>query len=222
MDPFIPLATPVLPTVILDFNLLRGYMDYVTLAFLISFILRLRFYHAVYRVAKHLSLSCPNVYKLIHEHAFLFFKDGVILPIGVYGAVLGVYLVFTWVLFPMATISLAGLAALHPLVLVLVLLLVGTMMTLDCWVVLHVSKVDAEQVTRDLNLAEGWLGGRLNGLLSLLGKWNPIKLYADSLTRESMKWFNQTFRASLAMMITQLALRLSVVATLMACFLLHR
>lgn len=213
--PIEPLA-PILPGFLLDINLLSLFVAYITLLFVVSLALRVRFYTAIYEVARYVARSCPNVFRLIHEHWFLCVRDRFLWLVGVYGSIIGLYFLFSRIVWPQASISPAELAAWSPAVLVATLILIALMLAIDMVLTLQTSVIDKETVLRDLKSAEEWLGGRLYAVLNLLGRWNPIKNYADNLTAEVMLWLNVVFRGSMRMMILQTTLRLLVGTVLFA------
>ena len=217
-EPF-PAAGPILPHFILyDFNLLRGFIWYVSIMFGISLLLRLRFYGSVFSIARHVTESCPNVTSLILQHRFLCIANGLVVRIGIYSGILGVYMALNRWVWPSAFVSLADLAQPYPIVLVGHLVLIGIMITLDTLLIAQVSVVDVDRVTHDLSEAEGWLGGSINQILGLLGKWNPIKKYADATTRETIVWFNEITRNNLTLLIVQPALRILVAFSLFSSY----
>lgn len=214
-------AAPLLPTWLLEANLLRAFLWYISLLFLVSLGLRVRFYHSVYEIAQHVRYSCPRIFSLIHEHWFLCLKDGLITWVGLYLALLVPYSILNNFVWPRARVSFLDLAALSPEYLAFVLVLGGLMLTLDGLLIAQVSVIDAARIKSDLTWSEEWLAGSLYRFLDYLGRWNPIKLYADALTLENIRWLNRVFRTGLWSMMLQLGLRLSVAAMLYACFLLH-
>lgn len=208
----------ILPEWLLDADLLRMFIWYISLSFAVSLLLRLRFYLAVFAVARHVSDACPNVYRLIHEHWFLCIKDGIVGLVVVYSAILAAYMSMNQLVLPEAQATLSMLAELHPLVLVANVILIGTMLTIDTALTVQVGVLDVTRVTNDLNYAEEWLGSSLNHLLNFLGRWNPIKAYADSQARESLVWMNSVFRNSVQVMIGQLVLRIVTAGCLFICY----
>lgn len=201
---------PVLPEYLLKINLLSFFLGYVTLLFLLSLVLRMRFYTAIYEIAQYVARSCPSVFRLIHEHWFLCVRDRFLWLVGVYGSIIGLYFFFSRIVWPQAYVSPADLADWSPAVLVGTLILIALMVAIDLVLTLQTSVIDKDVIIRDLKSAEEWLGGRLYAVLNLLGRWNPIKNYADSLTAECMLWLNVVFRGGMRMMILQTALRLLV------------
>lgn len=215
------MAPPVLPTIVRDFDLLRAFVWYISAAFVVSLILRLRFYRAVYLIAQHVSGRCPNVHRLIHEHWFLCMKDGVLPLVCLYLAVLAVYMGLNRWVWPTAAISLNDLFTLSPTVTAAMLSMIGMMLAVDAALISQIGRVDVERVKLELSSAEWWLGGNLNAVLQFLGKWNPIMKYAGQRTREQMLWFNCAFRGSLVVMVAELILRMVVAVSLFACYVLR-
>lgn len=210
---------PFLPNAILHVNLLRAFIWYLALMFLFSLGMRLWFYRAVLDVAGHIQSQCPKIFDLINEHWLLILKQGLSAWLSVYLAILVPYSILNQYVWPRASITPSGLASFHPSALAVVLLLAGVMLALDLLLIVQVGVVDAARVKSDLTWSERWLGGNLNRVLDHLGKWNPIKRYADAITLENMKWLNQVFRNNLRVMIVQLLLRLAVAISLYAGFL---
>jgi hypothetical protein len=207
-------APAILPNAIIEFDLLRAFVWYISAAFAVSLVLRLRFYRAVYLVANHVRVRCPNVHALIHEHWFLCVKDGVVPLVALYATILVVYMLLNQLVWPLAQVSLAELQAKGPGFLALELVLIGVMLTVDAILIGQVGRIDVARVQSDLTVAERWLGGNLNAMLQFLGKWNPIMKYANQMARDNLRWFNEMFRGSLAAMIVELVIRLCVAVSL--------
>lgn len=214
---FLPPAVPILPEMLLHANLLKLFLIYLGLTFIISLSIRLRFYRSVYEIAMHVRQECPNIFLLIHEHWLMCLSNGLIPLVSVYAAVLIVYSGLNNLVWPFAFVSLHELADPHPWALVAMLCLVGVMITVDALLITQVSRVNVAQTIADLNFAESWLGGHLNQMLNFLGRWNPIKKYADQKAHENLVWMNGIFHQSVASMIVQLLLRLTVAISLFMC-----
>ena len=206
----LPDAAAILPECVRQFNLLRGFLWYISLAFTISLLLRLRFYYAVLRVARYVSDSCPNIYQLMQRHWILCITNGLVPLVGLYLGILIVYVGLNQFVWPLASINLIELAETGPERLVLHVVAISLMITVDAVLIAQVGVIDSERVQSDLSYAEGWLGGNLNQILQRLGKWNPIKRYADSKARENLLWFNDIFRANLRLIIAETVLRIGV------------
>jgi hypothetical protein len=153
---------------------------------------------------------------LIHEHWFLCVRDRLLMQVGVYGGILVSYWLLSRLVWPTASISVADLSAYHPLVLVLYLFLIGVMIACDLVLTVQTSVIDEDRIIQDLTFAERWLGGRVFGVLEMLGKFNPIRNYADNMTAQTMLWLNVLFRGSVRSMIVQTAIRLIVGTSLFA------
>lgn len=215
MSPFsLPPPVPVLPEWLLELDLLRGFIWYITGCFTLSMVMRLRFYRAIFLVARHVSDSCPNVYRLLREHWMLCITNGLVYRVLVYVLIVATYSSLNYFVWPRWHTSIADLAHPFPAVLVFVSIVSGIMVAYDVMLIAQVGVIDVHRVTRELNDAERWLGGRLNSVLGFLGKWNPIKKYADSSARESLRWFNGISHTSVTSMIVMLILRLVVAASL--------
>lgn len=222
MDAYLSSPPRLLPEWLLNLNLLRAFIWYVSVYFVVSLLLRLRFYKSVYDVSVYVRLSCPRIFGLVHEHWFLCMRDGLFNLIVIYGGILLVYMSLNQLVWPLATINVNLLASVDPGLLVVMLVATGTMLAVDVVLMAQIGLIDTSRVIKDLQWSEEWLGGNLNRFLNLLGKWNPIKRYADNVTLESIQWLNVIFRSSLAVMIFQLVLRLLVAASLFVCYLTTR
>lgn len=207
---FLPPAPPILPEVVLEFNLLRGYIWYISITFAFSLLLRLRFYRSIYVIAKHVSDSCPHVYDLLRQHWLLCVANGIYPRVIVYLVVMTVYMVLNEFLWPRARISMAEIASPNPTELVAMLVLIGLMITVDMLAILQVSVIDSERVVSDLNFAESWLSSPLSQFFQFFGKWNPIKRYASAKARENLTWFNEISRNNLTSLTVQVVLRIVV------------
>lgn len=210
MDVLFEPAPSILPAYVRDLNLLRVFIWYVTALFVASLALRVRFYSAVYAVTRYVARSCPNVFRLIHQHLFLCVRDRLLALVYAYGGILAAYLVLSRWVWKDARVSPAELAELDPAILLLTLVMSGSMIAVDLVLTLQTSVIDEKRVTEDLQYAESWLGSRLSMVLNVLGRWNPIKNYADHATAETMLWLNILFRGSMRMMILQTSLRIIV------------
>jgi hypothetical protein len=197
---------PILPDAVFSINLLDAFMVYVTLAFVASLVLRMRLYLSIYRIATFVAASCPNVFKLVHQHIFVLVQNGIVGLGAAYGGVLGVYFLVTKVLFPESSLSVNDLSG-HPLALLCMLVLCGLMVAVDTVLIVQVGTVDPKYVEEQLRFAEGWLGGRINRALDILGSWNPIRRIADWQTHVALREFNHLFRYNLALMLYQTAIR---------------
>lgn len=202
----------------MNFDLLHGFLIYISITFVINLALRVRLYAALYVIANHVRWECPAVYRLLHEHWMLCVRNGIIPMLALYVALMAAYMALNRFVWPLASVSVADLARLGPSILPLELGLVGLMVAFDLLLIGQTSKVDAERVIADLSYAEGWLGGNLNNLLQFLGKWNPIMRFANQKAQENSLWFNGMFRNSLAALIVALGLRLATAISLFACY----
>lgn len=218
MPSFLPKAANLLHPVLLHVNLLHVFIVYVTGTFIVSLLLRLRFYVTVFDIARHVRYSCPRLYELIDEHWILCVRQGVFLRMCLYLAILLPYLFLNRFVWPEISVSLEQIAARGQWVPVVEAVLVAIMLTVDGVLLAQVSNVDAERVKFDLTWSERWLGGNVNRLLGLLGRWNPIKRYADGQAKENLFWLNQVFRNSMSSMIFQVAVRMAVAISLFAVF----
>lgn len=213
---------PVLPRWLLDLNLLRLFIWYISVYFVVSLLLRVRFYRSVYLVSLHVQSSCPQIFRLVHQHWFVCMKDGLVVLIAIYSGILLAYMLLNEFVWPVASITAANLAALHPALLAVMLIAMGIMVAVDVVLMAQIGLIDTARVIADLTWSEQWLGGNLNRFLNFLGKWNPIKRYADSVALENIKWLNVVLRSSVASMIVQLLLRLSVAASLFLAYVWDR
>ena len=213
--PKIDLRAPpnFLPTALLEANVLDLVIVYVTLAFLASLALRVRQYWSIYRIAKYFADACPNVFQLLQRHLAALAQNGLVPMLTAYGSVFGAYLLVTRLALPQASLSIAELSA-RPGLLAWCLALLGATVAIDLAMMLQVARIDVGWVQEQLEYAERWLGGRLNRALDVLGRWNPLRRYADVQTRLALADFNALFRYSLALTIFQTAMRLALVATL--------
>lgn len=210
-----------LPAWITQLNLLTVFIVYATVIFLVSLLLRLRFYRAVWEICLYVRHSCPSIFKLLEEHWMMFASEGVITRTALYGVVFVPYLLLTRVLLPNSSVTFHILAEVHPLYLVMTLLCAGVLAGVDIFLVLQVSRVDAPRIVADLQTGEYWLGSRINRWLGMLGSYNPIMRYARALTQQNLVWFNDVFRNSLSIMLFQVACRISVAACLFGAVLIH-
>lgn len=211
--------TPLfLPHWLLELNLLRAFLWYITGMFLLSLALRLRFYYAIYRIAIHVRRECPSVFRLVNEHWLLCLKNGTVPLISIYIGILLFYSMLNQLVWPLASINIREIAALDVGLLAAGLSMFGIMVGMDLLLVIQGGVVNVREVTANLSLAEYWLGGRLNTLLQFLGKWNPIKMYADLEAREYLAWLNGVFHQSLSSLIVQLGWRLVVAFFLFFCY----
>lgn len=205
----------ILPRAVSHYNLLHAFVLYLSLVFALSLLLRIRFYAAVYVIARHIHESCESLFNLLQKHKLLLMKDGIVIWVGMYVAVLLVYSTLNYFVWPWAAISIDDLAKINPASLVFELSLLGLMLALDFYMIAQVTVIDVKRVVTDLTMAEEWLGGRLNSLFDrVLGDWNPIRKFADTKAMENLDWFRGIFRNSLAMMIAQLVVRILFAASL--------
>jgi hypothetical protein len=220
MTPYMPTfdlaaAPPAwMPAFLLHGNVLDFVMAYVAVVFVISLGLRLRLYWSVYGVAKYFADSCPHVFRLHGRHLLGLVQNGIVPMALAYGVVFLLYFAVARFAFPNAALSLAQLQA-HPGTLAFCAMLFGATAAIDVAMMLQVAKIDVPWVKEQLEYAERWLSGRLTRTLDVLGRWNPIRYYADMQTRLALSEFNALFRHSLALMIFQTAARLALVATLL-------
>lgn len=208
----------ILPEWILHQNLLQLFLWYIAGVFLLSLLLRVRFYHSVLEVVRHVRYSCPRIFSLVNEHWFLCLRGGLVTWASLYLVLLAPYYWLNQHVWPRATVTFHDLGAMHPAILAFALVLIGLMLTLDLLLLAQVSVIDVDRVKADLTWSETWLAGSLYRMLENLGRWNPIKRYADQVTRQNIQWLNRVFRYSLWSMITQLGLRLSVAVSLYSSY----
>jgi hypothetical protein len=201
---------PILPAKLLEVDVLDAFMVYVTLAFVVSLVLRWRFYMSIYRIATYFAKECPNVFKLLDKHLVMLVQNGIIPMLLAYGAVFGIYFLYTRVFFPGLSLVVAHFAH-FPGWFSAVLALGGAMIAIDVVLILDVGKIDEKYCESELRLAEQWLGGRINRMLDLFGIFNPIRVYADYQTRLVMRDFNKMFQYSLGLILVQTLFRAALV-----------
>jgi hypothetical protein len=114
-------------------------------------------------------------------------------------------------------VGVRDVAALHPRLLIGVALAAGVMVGIDVLLMCQITLIETERIKSDLTWSEEWLGGQFNAMLNYLGSWNPIRRYADSVTRDNMLWLHKIFRESVAYMTLQLAVRMVLAFALFAC-----
>lgn len=218
MDVF-PEAPRILPEAILEFDLLRAFIWYISIYFATSLLLRVRMYVAVFRIIRHVQDECPIIYKLIQKHWLRILTQGLVVMVGVYLILVSIYMVCNQLVWPMAHVDIEFLASIHRIVLVYNLVLIGAMLCVDGVLLVQMAVIDEARVKSDLTWAEGWLSGRINRILDwLAGHKNPIRRYADRQVREYIVWLNKMFRGSLASIIGQIVLRVVVAASLFTCY----
>lgn len=118
----------ILPHAISHYNLVRGFILYLSVVFAISLLLRVRFYAAVYVIARHIHESCESLFNLLQKHKLLLVKDGIVVWVGLYVVVLLVYSILNQFVWPLAAISIDDLAKINPACLVFELTLLGLML----------------------------------------------------------------------------------------------
>ena len=215
-----PQAIALLPDAILHLNLFRAFLWYIGALFAISIVLRIRFYISISALNRHVQDNCPSIYRLIQEHSYELIRNGIIIWISAYlWLLVPSYLLnnFVW---PKSSIDVVTIAQWSPSLLVVHLVLIGLMLSIDFVLTIQVSNIDTEKIVNELNASESWLGGEFNRILSYLGSWNPIKIYADAKTKECIVWLNGVLCQSLASMMVQLGVRLLVVCSLYGSHLL--
>lgn len=212
---FLSPPPPFLPDGVWYADILRFFGWYITVAFVTSLIMRWRLYTAFYRIAAYFAKECPNVFLLLHRHWPALVKNGVTPLLAAYGAILALFVLCTRVVFPGSTLTLAEIEH-TPLLLVATVAGLGGMVAIDCWLIFSVSSIDEQFAQAELRFAEEWLGGRIVKALDFLGKYNPIRAYADYQTRMVVQEFNALFRYSLKVMVFQVAVRSVVVFLLFA------
>ncbi|MGL4462856.1 MAG: hypothetical protein ACRC1K_11960 [Planctomycetia bacterium] len=221
-DLFAP-AAPILPEWLLQLNLLRAFIYYITAVLAASVLLRARFYYAVFTLAKHVSQSCPRIFELVRDHWLLCIEDGLLARFGAYALIMSVYSLLNNFVYPESSVSVQQLLQLHPAVLVFHLVLIGWMMAVDFILLARISVIDADRIIRDLTFAEGWLGGNINHLLDRwLGTYNPLMRYARRVAQDNIVWLKDVFRSSLDLMVTQLVLRLVAAFSLFVSMILSQ
>jgi hypothetical protein len=216
----LPNATSLLPDAILHLNLFRAFLWYIGVLFAVSIVLRIRFYIAISALNRHVQNNCPSIYRLIQEHSYELIRNGIIIWVSAYlWLLIPSYLLnnFVW---PKATIDIVTISSWSPMLLVVHLVFIGLMLTIDFVLTIQVSAIDTERIVNELNASESWLSGEFNRILSYLGSWNPIKIYADAKTKECITWLNGVLCQSLASMMVQLGVRLLVVCSLYASHLI--
>src|SRR5687767_5082962 len=86
-------APAILGDLVLQANLLRAFIWYLSGMFLLSLVLRLRFYLSVYEICKHVKYACPNLFQLIDEHWMLIVRQGMLTRIVLYLIILLPYVI---------------------------------------------------------------------------------------------------------------------------------
>lgn len=218
MPEFLPPAARFLPDFVVHLDLLHLFVVYVSLTFILSLLMRMRFYFSVFDIVRHVRYSCPSLFELIDEHWILCVRQGIFLRMVLYLVILLPYLFLNRFVWPEISVDLTRIERCGHGILVFEAVLAALMLTVDGVLLAQIGNVDADRIKADLNWSERWLGGNVNRLLGMLGRWNPIKRYADTQAKENLFWLNQVFRNSMSSMIFQVTVRLSVAVSLFLVF----
>ncbi len=139
-----------------NLDLIRFFEFYLTVIFLVSTALRVRFYLAVLALLRAMPGRWPRLLKVISQHHAVFTTWETIFPTLVTLLVLGVYELACHVVWPEAQLTVAGLLRLWPAVPVVVVL--GAAMTaFDVYTCARVGKIDRPMVEKYFDQAEYWL-----------------------------------------------------------------
>jgi hypothetical protein len=201
-------------------DLLAWLLYYVAGVFLLSLAMRIRLYWNVYSIARLVADSCPNVFRLLQRHLPMIIQNGIVSMLVAYGLIFLVYFIYARVVFPGCRLSIEDFTTM-PGMLTLVLFLGGAVIAVDLALLVQVTAIDVPYVQKELRFAESWLGGRVTRILDILGKWNPIRIYADYQTRMALREFNVLFRTSMAVLIFQVCMRLALVFALFIAYAYH-
>jgi len=203
----------VLPSEVWFADVLRFFGWYITVAFVTSLFLRWRLYMAFYRTATYFAKECPNVFQLLHRHWPALVKNGVTPLLVAYVFILLFFFLCTRIIFPGGTLSLSEIEH-RPTLFAAVIASLGGMVAVDCWLIFTIGRFDDQFAQAELRYAEEWLGGRIIKVLDFLGRYNPIRAYADYQTRKVVEEFNALFRYNLKVMTFQVGVRMVVVVLL--------
>ena len=201
-------------------NLIRVFDFYVTVMFLISLLRRWDVYLDAIKLLVGVRGRWPKLMGRLAEHQSLLLNWSFFRPALLALALTVLQLVVSRVIYPQATITFATLDAWWLYAIILVPLI--PMLAVDLYFILRVGRFDRDATEKQLDDAEGWLGGkgRLVRIFTL-GIVNPKRI-VDTELQKGLESARGMLNASLWWVSLQIALRMSFGLTLWTVWFVHR
>lgn len=210
MDP--PDHTPI--------NLIRVFDFYVTVMFLISLLRRWDVYLDAIKLLVGVRGRWPKLMGRLREHQSLLLNWSFFRPAILALALTVLQLVVSRVIYPQAVVTFAILDAWWWYAAIFVTMV--PMVAVDLYFIIRVAKFDRDAAEKQLDDAEGWLGGkgRLVRIFTF-GIVNPSKM-VDTELKKGLETARASLNASLWWVSLQIALRMAFGLTLWTVWFVHR
>lgn len=201
-------------------NLIRVFDFYVTVMFLISLLRRWDVYLDAIKLLIGVRGRWPKLMGRLREHQSLLLNWSFFRPAILALALTVLQLVVSRVIYPQATITFAMLDAWWWYAAIFVTMV--PMVAVDLYFIIRVGRFDRDAAEKQLDDAEGWLGGkgRLVRIFTF-GIVNPSKM-VDTELKKGLETARASLNRSLWWVSLQIALRMSFGLTLWTVWFVHR
>jgi hypothetical protein len=169
-------------------NLINLFSIYLTVALVISTILRWRNYREMLRIIVAFQERWPKLLRLVNEHREVFWQWPTIFPAACTLFLMIVHFLASWLIWAQASITPADLFD-HIWSLGLIALMAGLMLLFDGRIIFQVTHFDRLALESDFDRAEHWLGTWKAPAVRFLtfGYINPRKMVNDQVRTALIK-----------------------------------
>jgi hypothetical protein len=169
-------------------NLINLFSVYITIAFIVSTILRWRNYRAMLRIIVTFKERWPNLLLLVKEHREVFWQWPTILPAACTFFLMMVHFLASWLIWSQARVTPADLID-HLWSLALITLMAALMLLFDGRMIFQVTHFDRLALESDFDRAEHWLGTWKAPAVKFLtfGFINPRQMVNDQVRTALIK-----------------------------------
>jgi len=201
-------------------NLIRVFDFYVTVMFLISLLRRWDVYLDAIKLLVGVRGRWPKLMGRLREHQSLLLNWSFFRPAILALLLTVAQLVVSRVIYPQAVVTFAILDAWWWYAAIIVTMV--PMVAVDLYFLIYVAKFDRDAAEKQLDDAEGWLGGkgRLVRIFTL-GIVNPKRI-VDTELQKGLETARASLNRSLWWVSLQIALRMSFGLTLWTVWFVHR
>jgi len=137
-------------------NLINLFSVYITIAFVVSTVLRWRNYRAMLKLIFSVRERWPRLLRLVKEHREVFWQWPTILPAACTLSLMIVHLLASWLVWSQARVTPADLID-HLWSLALIVLMATLMLLFDGRMIFQVTHFDRLALESDFDRAEHWL-----------------------------------------------------------------
>ncbi len=169
-------------------NLINVFTVYLSIAFVIGTVLRLRNYRAIVGLIWSFPSRWPRLLQLVKQYRAIFLRWPTLLPVACTGTLMLANAMASHFFWRQAQVTPGDLGR-HRLACLGIVVLGVAMIVLDCQAIFNVGRFDRMALEEDLDRAEHWLGSWKAPAVRILtlGLVNPRRIVNEQIRRAIIK-----------------------------------